>query len=539
MFVCCTGTANGSVVHVVKTEEALEQSVQEDRPEPTSKKEPDSSGVETSKAEPATKAEEALGSEDEKQARISPRDTETEAIVPPTRGESAPLTLTSFSSCDSKVNFDRTGSEPGSPSSPKRSALKKKSVTGQSSSAEDPDNESPISRGRSTMFKEEAEVVAIPDRAEVLKAKAEQLKADRAALGASEIANHYQTINRTSTVHALQLAYIANPGKLWDDDRKPKNNNEPKEAEVRKSVLPTCLGPAGLRDSKGPEGNIVSGPDDKLEEHYDIGEKIGTGAFGTIFKCTSKPGGQEFCLKKVKMSTVEEAGQLKMFNAEIAIEAKLQHPNISWLEHVFRDEDHVCFVMELLSGGDLFGHLANKNRKMGLARTAAILWQLISAAAYLHHNRIAHRDIRPENCIFESGKAAAQLKLIDFGLARTYEKGKPMTSVVGAIGFVAPEVLSGSYSEKCDIWSVGVISFLTCTGFLPIYEESDERWAVSIMKGNVNWGAMISSADARIRDVIMSMLTVNGENRPTAASFADNAWLRKTATTPPKDCTVQ
>merc|ERR1719282_955955 len=107
-----------------------------------------------------------------------------------------------------------------------------------------------------------------------------------------------------------------------------------------------------------------------------------------------------------------------------------------------------------------------------------------------------------------------------------------MKSMVGTLSFVAPEVLKGDYCEKCDVWSVGVVSFLCCTGHLPIYHEQEDRLVQQIMAGNINWGSLIAEKNDNLREIIMTML-VEEDKREPARNFAENTWLEKTATKPP------
>ncbi|CAJ1416338.1 unnamed protein product [Effrenium voratum] len=105
---------------------------------------------------------------------------------------------------------------------------------------------------------------------------------------------------------------------------------------------------------------------------------------------------------------------------------------------------------------------------------------MLSAIAYLHHHRIIHRDIKPENYLVQKQRGVMFLKLADFGLACHFKKGRPMKEILGTPCYVAPEVLLGRYDERCDVWSVGVVSFVLCTGHHPFaYGKSDTAKAVA------------------------------------------------------------
>lgn len=98
--------------------------------------------------------------------------------------------------------------------------------------------------------------------------------------------------------------------------------------------------------------------------------------------------------------------------------------------------------------------------------------QVLSSLVYLHSKNIAHRDIKPENIIFESNDAL-NVKLVDFGNSRKMGANESMNGVYGTAYYVAPEVLSGEYDYKCDIWSIGVILYMLLSGRPPFNGSSD------------------------------------------------------------------
>ena len=92
-------------------------------------------------------------------------------------------------------------------------------------------------------------------------------------------------------------------------------------------------------------------------------------------------------------------------------------------------------------------------------------------------NNIMHRDIKPENILFVNGnfgEGNGKIKLIDFGTAMIFEQGEKYSEFYGSPAYVAPDVVYGRYTEKCDIWSVGVIMYLLLGLKLPFNGLSDE-----------------------------------------------------------------
>jgi calcium-dependent protein kinase len=103
--------------------------------------------------------------------------------------------------------------------------------------------------------------------------------------------------------------------------------------------------------------------------------------------------------------------------------------------------------------------------------------------AYLHSRKIAHRDIKPENIMFESNDAL-NVKLLDFGNSRKMGENEALQGVYGTAYYVAPEVLSGQYDEKCDIWSLGVILYMLLSGNPPFNGSSDLQIIEAVKKGD-------------------------------------------------------
>merc|ERR1740116_405459 len=97
---------------------------------------------------------------------------------------------------------------------------------------------------------------------------------------------------------------------------------------------------------------------------------------------------------------------------------------------------------------------------------------MLLALNYLHSHNIAHRDIKLENFVYED-KDCKHLKLIDFGLSRIIDPSVRMHTLCGSLNYVAPEVLDQEYTRQCDLWSLGVITFILLAGYMPFSGEDD------------------------------------------------------------------
>ena len=151
---------------------------------------------------------------------------------------------------------------------------------------------------------------------------------------------------------------------------------------------------------------------------------------------------------------------------EIAILQEVQHPNIIRLIEVHEDTKYLHLITELCTGGELFDRIIAKTQSeeghFSESDAAGIIRCILDAIAYCHDvKQIVHRDLKPENFLFKTTDEDAQIKIIDFGLSRHDNLNfGVMKTKVGTPYYVAPEVLNRQYTKSCDIWSIGVITYI-------------------------------------------------------------------------------
>ena len=131
--------------------------------------------------------------------------------------------------------------------------------------------------------------------------------------------------------------------------------------------------------------------------------------------------------------------------------------------------------MEFCSGGDLFSYIEKRGFKLPEKRACELIHKLAMAVCYLHSYGITHRDLKPENILMTDDTDNADMRLLDFGLSKIIGPNETCTEPYGTLSYVAPEVLmERPYSKMVDMWTVGVMAYLFCVGFLP-FDHKDER----------------------------------------------------------------
>ncbi len=191
--------------------------------------------------------------------------------------------------------------------------------------------------------------------------------------------------------------------------------------------------------------------------------------------------------------------------------------------------------MEYCSGGELLDRLLEKGR-FHEYETRKIMFKLFSGINYIHKKKIAHRDLKPENILFSDISQEAELKIIDFGLSnmlKTEETSLKRKSAeitlhtkVGTPNYVAPEILKGEYTISCDVWSLGIITYLLLCGNPPFCSETEEGLYRKIEKGLVEFKEKEwDKISVKAKDLLMKCLKSNPKKRITAEQALKHPWF--------------
>ncbi|MBT9588560.1 serine/threonine protein kinase [bacterium] len=201
---------------------------------------------------------------------------------------------------------------------------------------------------------------------------------------------------------------------------------------------------------------------------YRLLERVAQGGSATVYKAVGWDGGsmEPLAIKVLHPEILGLNTDSTMILKEVEALRRLDHPGIVKVSDWGEELGRAYLAMEWVDGQDLRQTIAAS--PLGLAASADVLRQILSALQHAHQKGIVHRDLKPENILI-NGKG--RTKLSDFGLATNRPNSAPSNSapsLSGTPGYLAPELLSG-HPAWCgsDLFAVGVIACELLTGHLP------------------------------------------------------------------------
>jgi len=266
---------------------------------------------------------------------------------------------------------------------------------------------------------------------------------------------------------------------------------------------------------------------DVLTSKYELKKELGRGAFSVVKLGVNRKTKERVAIKIIDRNDVGKDYE-KNLRMEMEILSKVHHPNIISLHELVEAENKLYFVMELVTGGELFDRIVEKG-SYSEEDAKILVRKIVDAIEYLHNNNIAHRDLKPENLLVKSVQDDTEVKIADFGLSKIIDKDKMMQTACGTPGYVAPEVLNAEgYDKEVDMWSIGVITYILLCGFPPFYSESVPEVFEQIMKAEFDYPEEYwEDISEEAKDFINNLLVVDVTKRMTAGQSLAHPWLRR------------
>ncbi|XP_054855276.1 serine/threonine-protein kinase D2 [Eublepharis macularius] len=308
------------------------------------------------------------------------------------------------------------------------------------------------------------------------------------------------------------------------------------ENAIRQALMPVILQGAPSAQGQAPHRQAslrISVSNSQIQENVDIAtvyqifpdEVLGSGQFGVVYGGKHRKTGRDVAVKvidKLRFPTKQES-QLRN---EVAILQSLRHAGIVNLECMFETPEKVFVVMEKLHGDMLEMILSSEKGRLPERLTKFLITQILVALRHLHFKNIVHCDLKPENVLLASAEPFPQVKLCDFGFARIIGEKSFRRSVVGTPAYLAPEVLlNQGYNRSLDMWSVGVIMYVSLSGTFPFNEDediSDQIQNAAFMYPPNPWRQISVGAI----DLINNLLQVKMRKRYSVDKSLSHSWLQ-------------
>lgn len=260
---------------------------------------------------------------------------------------------------------------------------------------------------------------------------------------------------------------------------------------------------------------------EKIGNYYYSPVPIGRGSYSIVFLGIHETTGEKVAIKKINVSP-DDYFVKEHIDSEVQIMQKLNHKNIiKFYDSVHDKYGNVFIIMEYCENGTFAKFLNNKSLKEKYALKFMV--QIVDALKYLIKNNIIHRDLKPQNILMDKNNV---LKLSDFGFAKIFDNEENMTrTICGSPIYMAPEIIKyNSYTNKSDLWSLGVILYEIIIGKPPYKASTHLELINKIDKTPVYLPLSILISD-HCRDLIQKLLQKDPNRRIDWGDLFDHPWL--------------
>ncbi|KAL5203092.1 hypothetical protein ABZP36_014044 [Zizania latifolia] len=246
-----------------------------------------------------------------------------------------------------------------------------------------------------------------------------------------------------------------------------------------------------------------------------IGQRFASGTYSRLFHgiYNEQPVAVKFIRQPDEEEDAELAAKLeKQFTAEVTILARLHHHNVIKLVGACNAPPVFCVITEFLCGGSLRAFLRKLQRqKLPLEKIISIALDIAHGLEYIHSQRVIHRDVKPENILFDGEFCA---KVVDFGVACEEVYCNSLEDDPGTYRWMAPEMYKRKpYGRKVDVYSFGLLLWELVSGSIPYEEMTPLQAAFAVVNKNLR-PIIPSSCPAPLRVLIEQCWSCQPEKRP-------------------------
>ncbi|MBK9925588.1 MAG: serine/threonine protein kinase [Anaerolineales bacterium] len=249
---------------------------------------------------------------------------------------------------------------------------------------------------------------------------------------------------------------------------------------------------------------------------YEIKKELGRGGMATVYHAFDTSFNREVAIKILPREFLHNPQFLDRFQREVKTIAQLEHPAIVPVYDVGEHDGIPYFVMRYMPGGSLSDMI--KKGRFSPEDTARIVERLASALSYAHRKGVIHRDLKPDNILFNED---AYPFISDFGIAKISESQTNLTGsgIIGTPAYMSPEQATGdALDHRSDVYGLGVIVYQMLTGQQPYNADTPMGVAIKHVTDPVPDIRLIASdLSEELADVMKKVLAKNRDERYSSA----------------------
>lgn len=260
-----------------------------------------------------------------------------------------------------------------------------------------------------------------------------------------------------------------------------------------------------------------------VTDHNDLGE----GSFAIVRRIRDKRNQRIFALKVMEKHPLLIRNMVQQVHREVKLQSACRHPNILRLFDFLEDDTHIYMLLEYAGMGGLADLMARSpGRRLTEVHGGWIFGQVVDGVAYLHSKGTIHRDLKPDNILFDEMFVA---KVCDFGWCADLGEGSSRKTTCGTLDYMAPEVLmSESHGVGVDLWSLGILLYEMLCGHTPFApgkaRRNSEEFVNKVLAVEYPFPPWLSNEACHL---VHCQLQRNASHRPQCTKMLQHAWLVK------------
>ncbi|MDB4879707.1 MAG: protein kinase [Gemmatimonadetes bacterium] len=279
-------------------------------------------------------------------------------------------------------------------------------------------------------------------------------------------------------------------------------------------------------------GVPVERPDDEISalrratgSRYRILGRLGGGGMATVFRAEQMPLGRDVVVKVLHAHLARDGEMTERFRREAEAAARLVHPHICPILDFGQSGETVYIVMPYLAGGSL-AERVQKERAVSPPNVASVAGQVAVALEHAHRRGVIHRDVKPDNILFDEGGNAY---ITDFGIATARFHGRLTASgrAMGTPHYMSPEQAMGKLVDgRSDLYALGVVMYEALVGFPPF--DGADAFSVGykhVHEKPVALGEIDSRVPPGLASVVMRCLEKSPDERYARGTALADALL--------------